>query len=134
MSDARIEREYPDREGARVFLGQAETFLRDAGSKGLSSESQAVLLHNASICACDAILQAVGLRVTPGDGAHVLRLERAMAEIDGDTEELLEALDASRARRNEASYAAGFIAQASVVDAREATTELVERARSFLAN
>jgi hypothetical protein len=33
---------------------------------------------------------------------------------------------------NEASHAAGFIAQASVVDALEATTELVEMARVFV--
>src|SRR4051812_2891593 len=105
MSDARVEKAYPDRNGARVFLEQAETFLRDAVTTGLSSESQAVLLHSASICACDAILQAVGLRVTPGDRSHVLRLEAALDELDGETDELLEALDASRARRNEASYA-----------------------------
>jgi hypothetical protein len=47
----------------------------------------------------------------------------------GDTDELLDRLDASRARRNEASYAAGFIAAASLEDAFEATTELVERAQ-----
>lgn len=91
------------------------------------------LLHNAAISACDAILQAVGLRVTPGDGSHALRLEEALKQIEGDTEELLERLDASRARRNEASYAAGFVAEASVSDAREATTELVAVARTFVA-
>jgi hypothetical protein len=133
MTDARVEEVYPDRDGARVFLDQAEMFLRDARTAGLSSESQAMLLHSASICVCDAILQAVGKRVTPGDGSHSLRLESALDQFPDDTEELLEALDASRARRNEASYAAGFVAHSSVVDAREATKELVERARVFLA-
>jgi len=134
MADARVETVYQDRDGACAFLDQAETFLHDAGAAGLSSASRAVLLHNASVCACDAILQASGRRVTPGDGAHVLRLETALAELEGDTEDLFEALDASRAIRNEASYAAGFIAGASVMDACEATTELIERARSYLAD
>jgi len=77
-------------------------------------------------------MQAVGLRVTPGDRSHAMRLENALEQLDEDTEDLLERLDASRARRNEASYAAGFVAQASVDDAREATTELVELARGAL--
>jgi hypothetical protein len=45
---------------------------------------------------------------------------------------LLERLDASRERRNEASYAAGFVAQASLSDAHEATAELVELARAAI--
>lgn len=68
------------------------------------------------------------------DRSHVLRLETALNEVDGDTEEPFERLDASRARRHEASYAAGFIAQASVADARDATAELVEVARAFIAD
>jgi hypothetical protein len=72
----------------------------------LSPPSQAILLHNATISACDAILQAVGLRVTAGDRSHILRLESALRHLGSDTEELLERLDASRERRNEASYAA----------------------------
>jgi hypothetical protein len=134
LTDARVEETYPDRHGARVFLDQAETFLRDARNTGLSPESQIVLLHDASICACDAILHALGKRVTPGDGSHELRLKAAVPHLGDDTEELLEALDASRVRRNEASYTAGFVADASLVEAHEATTELLERARAFLAD
>lgn len=107
--------------------------MADAGVNGLNAISQAVLLHNATVCACDAILQAAGLRVTPGDRSHVLRLETALDQIDADTDELLERLDASRERRNEASYAAGFVADASLSDAREATVELMELARSLVA-
>jgi hypothetical protein len=91
-----------------------------------------VLFHNAAIAACDAILQAAGQRVTSGDRSHILRLETALGHIDSDTEEFLERLDASRERRNEASYAAAFVAQASIEDAREATTELVELARGLV--
>lgn len=133
MTAARVEGVYADHVGAREFFEQAEIFMADADTNALSAVSVAVLLHNATVCACDAILQAVGLRVSPGDGSHVLRLETALDQLDGDTEELLERLDASRERRNEASYAAGFVAQASVSDAREATAELIELARWFVA-
>jgi predicted ArsR family transcriptional regulator len=62
----------------------------------------------------------------------MLRLETALEHLDGDTEDLLERLAASRARRNEASYAAAFVAQASLDEAREATAELIELARGFV--
>lgn len=132
MTDARVERVYEDRVTAREFLAQAQLFLTDANTTALSAPSRAVLLHNATVSACDAVLQAVGLRVTPGDRSHVLRLQTALSELTDDTEELLERLDASRERRNEASYAAGFIGTASIQDATEATTELVELARAFI--
>jgi hypothetical protein len=132
VTNARVEKVHADRVTARQFLAQADTFLDDADTPSLSSPSRAVLLHNSAVCACDAILQAVGLRVTPGDRSHALRLETALVQIERDTEELLESLDASRERRNEASYAAGLVAHASVVDAHESTTELVELARSFV--
>jgi hypothetical protein len=127
-----MERVHADRIGARVFLAQSEAFFEDANLCGLRSESRSVLLHNAAVSACDAILQAAGKRITPGDRSHVLRLETALEHLDGDTEELLERLDASRERRNEASYAAAFVPQASIDDAREAVAELVEFARQFI--
>ena len=132
MTEARLQAVTADRVSAREFLAQAEVFLTDAQVSGLSAESQVVLAHNAAMSACDSVLQAVGKRVTPGDRGHVLRLESALSQIDGDTEDLRERLDASRARRNEASYAAGPVARASVEDALEATAELIERARRFL--
>jgi hypothetical protein len=134
MTDARVEQVHADQIGAREFLAQAEIFMADADTSTLHAPSQAVLLHDAAVCACDAILQAVGLRVTSGDRSHILRLETALQQLEEDTEELLERLDASRERRNEASYAAGFVPQASLTDAREATAELIELARRFLSS
>jgi|SRR5690349_19241175 len=128
MTDARVEEVYADRVQAREFLSQAVRFRADADSKDLSAESQSVLLHNATICACDAILQAVGLRVTPGDRSHVLRLKAALDQLEDDTTELFERLDASRERRNVVSYAASFTPQASLAEAREATSELIDLA------
>lgn len=132
MTEARVENIYEDRVRAREFLGQADRFLLDADCATLSVESRSVLLHNATVCACDALLQAGGLRVTPGDRSHVLRLETALEQIDSDTEDLFEDLDASRERRNEASYAAAVVSQASIADAREAVTDLLKRAHALL--
>ena len=132
MTEARVDQVHADSIAAGEFLSQAELFMNDSAIAGLSAESQIVLLHNATVAACDAILQAAGFRVTAGDRSHVLRLETALDQLEQDTEELLEALDASRERRNEASYAAWFVAEASASDAREATAELIELARSFI--
>jgi hypothetical protein len=131
VNAARAEKVHPDRLGARTHLDQAEKFQTDADAD-LSTESRSVLLHNAAIAASNAILQATGLRVTSGDGAHLLRLETALEQLHHDTEDLLERLDASRSRRNEASYAAMLVAEASVDEAREATVELIELTRDFL--
>ena len=79
-------------------------------------------------------------RVTAGEFLQqaerfsVLRLETALERLGGDTDELLERLDAARDRRNEASYRAGFVPEASVSEAREATRELLDRARDFLSS
>jgi hypothetical protein len=132
VNAARVEKVHADRLGARSHLAQAEKFQTDADAASLSAESRSVLLHNAAISACNAILQATGLRVTSGDGAHLLRLETALTQLKHDTSDLLERLDASRSRRNEASYASMLVAQASVDEAREATIELIELAREFL--
>jgi hypothetical protein len=131
VTEARVEKVHEDRLEARAFLAQAKRFQADADAD-LSTESRALLFHSAAISASDAILQAAGLRVTSGDGAHQLRLERAIAQLGHDTGGLLERLDASRWQRNEASYAAMPVAQASVDEAREATAELIELAREFV--
>lgn len=55
-----------------------------------------------------------------------------MDQFDHDTDELFESLDASRERRNQASDAALFVAEASAADAREATAELIELVRGLV--
>jgi hypothetical protein len=132
VTTARVEKVPADRVRAREFLAQAGRFASDAELSDLNSESRVVLLHNATVAACDAILQSVGLRVTTGDGAHMLRIETALDQLNEDTEDLFESLDASRERRNEASYAALSVAEASVADAREAVAELIQLASGFL--
>jgi hypothetical protein len=131
MTEARVEKVHANRRDAATYLAQAKTFHADADA-GLSAESRSVLLHNAAVTAADAILQAAGLRVTGGDGAHQLRIETALAELPHDTDELLDRLEASRSRRNEASYAAMLVPQASIEEAREATAELIALAEDFI--
>jgi hypothetical protein len=131
MTEARVEQVPADAVTAREFLAQGRVFLDDALTD-VSNESRQILLHQAAICACDAILLAKGLRVSNGDRAHLLRLERALGQLPGPTDELLEALDAARARRVEASYHAQPLASASVEDAAEATRELYARTEELL--
>ena len=131
MTEARVENVYANRSDARTYLAQAETFQSDADAD-LSAESRSVLLHNAVIATTTAILQAAGLRVSGGDGAHQLRIASALAQLPQDTDELLDRLEASRSRRNEASYAAMLVPQASVEEAREATAELIALAEEFV--
>lgn len=106
--------------------------MRDAGVDSLSNETRQVLLHQATLCACDAILIASGKRIVGGEGAHLRRLTEALDLLPGNTEELYEALDAARERRSEASYAAAWVPTASVQEAEEATLELLERAERCL--
>ena len=54
MTEARVEKAYADRVGAKAYLRRAEAFLADAAVAGLGAASQAVLVHNAAISACDA--------------------------------------------------------------------------------
>ncbi len=132
MTEARLRKVHADRVGAREFLVQARIFMRDARVEKVSNEGRQVLLHQTVICACDAVLLAAGLQVTVGDRAHLLRLEHALEQLPDDAEELLDTLDASRARRVEASYRAGPVPQASVEEAETATADLLERAERFV--
>lgn len=132
MSESELRKIPENRVEAREFLGQADRYLRDAGIASLSNEAQQVLLHQAALCACDAILLACGQRVVGEEGGHVLRLTEALDRLPGDTDELFEALDASRTRRSEASYAAAWVPTASVQEAEEATRELLELARDYI--
>jgi hypothetical protein len=99
MTEARLRKVPADRVGAREFLEQGRIFMSDAGIREISNEGRQLLLHQTAICACDAVLLVSGLQVAGGDGAHMMRLEHALAELPDDVDDLLDTLDASRARR-----------------------------------
>lgn len=131
MTKARVESVPASRLDARSYLAQAKTFQADADAD-MSAESRSVLLHNAVVAAADAILQATGRRVSGGEGAHQLRIETALAQLPHDTDDLIDRLEASRSRRNEASYAARLVPDASLEEAREATAELIALAEGLI--
>ncbi|MGH2878417.1 MAG: hypothetical protein ACRDK4_02265 [Solirubrobacteraceae bacterium] len=134
MSTAKVVKVPTDRVGARDYLNQARQFSKDSETDVISSESKQVLIHQAAISGCDAILLASGFRIRGSEGGHELRLREALKRVAPDEEELLDDLLASRDRRSEASYAAEPVARASVAEARDALAQLLELAASYLAD
>jgi hypothetical protein len=132
MTDARVEHVPVDTLRARGFLAQAKQFLADGGGSTISSPSRQVLLHNAAIAACDALLMVHGRRVTPGDGGHWLRLKEAQDLLQDDHGDLFDRLDESRMARNDVSYRAEFVLDEEVDAARRAVEELLEIAQSYV--
>lgn len=68
---------------------------------------------------------SAGLRVTPGDGHMSFALKRLLITSMA-TQRSFRTTRRLKARCNEASYAAEFVAEASIADERETTAELVE--------
>jgi hypothetical protein len=125
MTDARLEPIEADPYLAAGFLKRAESFVADGENEGLQPESRQVLLHSATVAACDSALAIKGLQVVGSEGGHKLRLEEVARLLpDADTG-LFERLDDARIARNEVSYAAGLSASDDVVHQLEATRDLL---------
>jgi hypothetical protein len=84
-----------------------------------------ILLHSAAMAACDAILSVNGKRIVGSDGGHLLRLEQAETLLRGDNRHLFATLEDSRASRNIASYAAGFVPADDIEASCASVEELV---------
>jgi hypothetical protein len=123
---AQIERTEADPWAALEFLGQARRFLRDGRIERLSDEGRQVLLHNAAVAACDAILAINGLEVAGSEGGHALRFEEAHKRLGKGHSDLFERLEDGRDRRIEASYRAGSLDGTGVDVALDAVSELVD--------
>lgn len=134
MTAAEVVKVPSDRVSAREYLNQANQFSADSEASVLSNESMQLLIHQAAVSGCDAILLASGLRVRGSEGGHELRLREALKRVAPDDEELLDDLLASRDRRSEASYATAPVARASVGEARDALARLLGLAASYLAS
>jgi len=128
VTEARLESIEPDPWLANSFLNRAKQFAADGNREALASESRQVLLHNAAIAACDAILAIEGQRVVGADGGHLLRLDAAHRILPGDHADLFERLDESRASRNQASYAADLVPLADAEETAVAVSQLIELA------
>jgi len=125
VTEARVERTAVDVWGARAFMGRARELLSDGERSENTPASRMILLHSASMAACDAILSVNGRRIVGSDGGHVLRLEQAVALLAGDHRDLFARLEESRASRHGVSYAAGFVPADDVESSCAAVQELV---------
>lgn len=129
---AQLERIEKDVWAARDFLDQARKLLADGETEGLHDEGRQILLHAATVAACDAILAIDGLQVRGSEGGHVLRLEQAHKQLGEGHADLFERLDEARDRRIEASYRAGSPSSEDVDAAVQAVTELVRSVEDVL--
>lgn len=132
MTEARIERNEPDPWGAHQFLQQATRFAKDGAQSSNSAEGRQVLLHNAVIAACDAILAVDGFQVVGSDGGHRLRLETVPDLLGQDLEDLFDRLEDVRASRGDASYRAGPVPEVAVEEAVVAVDELLAVAEAHI--
>lgn len=125
MPDARVEPVEIDVWGARAFMERARELLADGARSENTPASRMILLHSAAMAACDAILSINGKRIVGSDGSHRLRLEQAETLLRGDNRRLFATLEDSRASRNLASYAAGFVPADDIEASCAAVDELV---------
>jgi hypothetical protein len=132
VADARLRKIAPDATLAGAFLDQAKTFLADGAKADNSSSSRQVLLHNAAIAACDAVLAVGGLEVQGSAGGHALRLDEAQRQLGEGLDDLFENLDLMRLTRADVSYRAGFAGPSSVDEALMTVTMLVQHAEEYL--
>lgn len=132
MTQARAENVPADPATARVFLKRARDFARDAAKPDSAPASSQVLAWQICISAMEAILLAAGRRVTPGDGAHVLRLKEAERSLPDEHGTLFERLDSHRELRHEASYHAGVVSEAEVEVTIRDAQDLLDVAEAFV--
>lgn len=132
MAEAKLSRIVPDPTLAGAFLTRAEEFLADGSSANNTDSSRQVLLHNAAIAACDAVLAIKGFEVEGSERSHVLRLDQAQELLGHDLIDLFERLGSVRLTRADVSYAAGFVGGDEVGEAETAVGELVAHARDFV--
>ena len=100
MTKAELESIEPDAFLAAGFLDRASALARDAGVQGLGDEARLVLLHSATIAACDAALSINGWRVRGSDGGHRLRIRQTSALLGAEEPGLFDRLDDTRLSRN----------------------------------
>jgi len=132
MPQAEIDHVGVDVDGASAFARRAELFLENARFEALDPEARQVLLHDAVLAGCDAVLAINGLRVLGSDGGHQLRRERAEALLDVDRDDLFERLDDARDLRNAASYRAAPVPLPAVKDGISAAAEFLRLMRDHV--
>jgi hypothetical protein len=125
MSEARLERIERDPYLAKSFLLRARRFAADAKRRELAAETRQVVLHSATIAACDAALAIEGFEVVGIEGGHKLRIETALDLLPDVPDDMFDRLDDARLSRNQVSYAAGFSTSEDLDAAEAAVTALI---------
>jgi hypothetical protein len=134
MADASLRKIARDATLAAAFLAQAHRFLADGANPDNSHASRQVLLHNAVIAACDAVLAIEGYEVEGSEGGHRLRLEQAQRRLGSGLDDLFDQLDVVRLTRASVSCAAGFVPESDVDEAVMAVTQVVRHAEDHVAS
>jgi hypothetical protein len=133
VTEAWVARIGPDPFQARVFYLRAVEFAAGGGHPDLAAAPRQVLLHNAVIAACDAILAVSGRQIEGSDGGHRLRLQETERLLGSGLDDLFERLDDVRATRAEASYRGALVPDAEPAAAEQAVLEFLEHARAHIA-
>lgn len=121
-----------DVDGASAFAKRAELFLDNARLEALAPEARPILLHDAVLAGCDAVLAINGLRVVGSDGGHTLRRQKAEALLDVDRDDLYERLDDARDLQNAASYRAAPVPLPDADDGISAAAEFLHLVRDHV--
>lgn len=132
MAKAELERIEADPFLAADFLDRAKDFVKDARVAGLSDETRLLVLHSATVAACDAVLSISGFRIVGSEGGHRLRIEKSAALLGDVDAELFERLDDARLSRNDVSYALGMVPTEDVMASAEAVDRLIEHAQALV--
>src|SRR5215210_5992132 len=124
MTEASVELIPPDPWLAHSHFHRALEFIGDGEQTSLSAAGRLVLLHDAALSLCDAVLAINGREVRGSDGGHVLRLQQAQKLLGDGLRDLFERLDDGRLARGDASYRAAPIPEAGPEAALQAVVEL----------
>lgn len=125
MAQAELEQIEEDALLAADYLDRARAFQVDAAVAALSVETRLLLLHSATIAACDAALVGCGLRVRGSDGGHRLRIDEAERLLPDAEPGLFDRLDDARMSRNNVSYAVGMVPAADMEESTSAVRDLI---------
>ena len=132
MTEASLEHIAPDPWLARSYFLRALEFIGDGERSSLSAAGRQVLLHDAALSLCDAVLAINGRGVVGSEGGHVLRLEQTERLLGDGLHDLFERLDDGRLARGSASYRAAPIPESGPEAALEAVIELRELAQAHI--
>lgn len=106
MADAQLDHGEPDAYAAKAYLDQAKRLLDDGEVEGMSREGRSIVLHHATIAACDAVLAIDGVTIRGSEKGHSLRLAETQTRLGGELDDLFERLEDARDTRAAASYRA----------------------------